>query len=220
MTKSWPFAVMGKGDSTDHGLTRVSLRRAHPLTRIQEALFVAAAFVMWAAPAPTIAAGDWEFDIEPGEWDIAMLEQPRDGHLEHEKLAVGCGRTGLFVQRYSPTGHTPTSVARFDGGAPVVIVWDKLDLPNTMWAHGTTAESLVDGLLRASMVSFQQNGRSEQVTVAFAVAGADRAIMPILGRCAHKVRPKPIVSRADGGITVTWDLLDPGSTGGEAPLGR
>ncbi len=198
----------------------MSSRRACPLARIQEALFVAAAFVMWAAPAPAIAAGDWEFDIEPGEWDIAMLEQARDGYLEHEKLAVGCSRTGLFVQRYSPTGHTPTSVARFDGGAPVVIVWDKLDLPNTMWAYGTTAKSLIDELLRASTVSFQENGRSEQVAVAFAIAGADRAIMPILGRCAHKVHPKANVSRVDGGMSVTRGLLDSGSTGGESPLGR
>lgn len=161
-------------------------------------VLVAAAFVMCAARAPTIAAGDWEFDIEPGEWDIAMLQQSRDGSLEDEKLAVGCGRTGLFVQRYSPTGHTPTSVARFDGGAAVVIVWDKLDLPNTMWAYGTTAESLIDGLLRARTVSFLENGRSEQAAVTFAIADADRAIMPILGRCAHKV-PKAIVSRSDGG---------------------
>lgn len=200
MTKFRPCAIMDKGDLTNRRPGRMSLRRAHPLTRIQEVLLVAGAFVIWAALAPTIAAGDWEFDIEPSEWDITMLEQPRDGYLEHEKLAVGCSRTELFVQRYSPTGHTPTSVVRFDGGAPVVIVWDKLDLPNTMWAYGTTAESLIDGLLGARTVSFQENRRSEQVAVTFDVVGADRAIMPILGHCATRSARK----RSSAGPTVGY----------------
>jgi len=62
------------------------------------ALSVLVASSIWAAPLPLMAAGDWEFDIAPGEWGIAQLEQPRNGYLEQEKFAVGYSRTELFVQ--------------------------------------------------------------------------------------------------------------------------
>jgi hypothetical protein len=151
---------------------------------------------IWAALSPVVPAGDWESDFEPREWDIAMLEQLRDGYLEREKIAVGCSRAELFVQRYSPAGHTPTSIARFDGGADVVIVWDKLDPPNTMWAYGSTAQALIERMLLAETVSFREIDRSERVAVAFDFGGADQALMPVLVRCGKTTRSKTIAIRA------------------------
>src|SRR5262249_5308148 len=177
--------------------------------RACRALSVLVASGIWAAPLPLMAAGDWEFDLAPGDGDIAQLEQPRDGYLEQEKFAVGCSQTELFVQRYSPAGNTPTSVVRFGGGVPVVIVWDKLDLPNTMWAYGATAETVIRGTLLAQTVSFQEIGRLERAPVTFDVGGADLAIKPILDQCAYGVRSKGIAGPADGGTSMIRQALDP-----------
>jgi hypothetical protein len=44
MTKFQPPAIINKGDLTQRRAGRMASRRARPLTRIQEVLFVAAAF--------------------------------------------------------------------------------------------------------------------------------------------------------------------------------
>jgi hypothetical protein len=52
-----------------------------------------------------------------------------------------------------------------------------------MWAYGAAARALVDGLLAARTVSFQEVAAPARAPVAFAVEGASRAVGPIADTC-------------------------------------
>jgi hypothetical protein len=110
-------------------------------------------------------AGDWTSD-EDG-FPIVTLEQKADGYLESEKIAVGCIKHEMFFKRYSPAGNAPSSLIHFDDGTEMSVEWSKLDAPNTMWAYGQLADSIVSKLLSsAKMISFQE-GQREPVAFHF-----------------------------------------------------
>jgi hypothetical protein len=138
------------------------------------------------------AASDWRVDLKISlagslDWVIATLEQPAPGYLEPEKISVGCSGSILYVQRYSPHGHATASIVRFDDGPSRFIAWARLNAPNTMWAYGAAARSLVDGLLSARVVSFQEVAEHPRAPVSFNVAGAVHVVGPIADTCHEGV---------------------------------
>jgi hypothetical protein len=142
--------------------------------------------------ASTAAASDWQVDLKISlagslDWVTATLEQPVRGYLESEKIAVGCSGSILYVQRYSPHGHSTASIVRFDDGPSRFIEWTRLDAPNTMWAYGAAARSIIDGLLSARTVSFQEVSERARVPVNFDVEGAAHVLGPIADTCREGV---------------------------------
>jgi len=142
----------------------------HRVTRLLGAL---AGCVMGAASA---GAEDWLLDFSDSgaaDWIEAASEQEKAGYLEAEKIAVGCSLGGtLYVKRYSPAGYSEVSAVRFDAGPEVLIRWDRLDGPNTMWAHGAVAQLLLDRLRSSQEASFREIGRHPRAPVTFRLAGA------------------------------------------------
>jgi hypothetical protein len=121
------------------------------------------------------------------DWATATLEQKKNGRLESEKIAVGCSGSDFYVQRYSPDGNSHMSIVQFDGGPPLSIEWTRLNAPNTMWAYGLTARLIIDALLSARTVSFQEVDARARAPVTFDVDGARRIIGPIVDICHYDV---------------------------------
>ena len=152
------------------------------------ALTLLAAAAIAAGVAGNAAASDWQVEVQISlggslDWVTATLEQRIRGHLESETIAVGCSGSILFVQRYSPDGNATASIVRFDDGPSRFVEWTRLDAPNTMWAYGAAARSIIDGLLAARTVSFQEVAEPARAPVAFDVEGAPRAVRPIVDTC-------------------------------------
>jgi hypothetical protein len=123
---------------------------------IIEALLVGTFGISFASDA---FAADWMRD-EDG-FPVATLEQKVEGYIKSEKIAVGCAKREFFFERYSPAGNTPSSLIRFDDGTAMSVQWSKLDEPNTMWAYGELAHSIVSKLLSSpNTISFQEGKRA------------------------------------------------------------
>jgi len=142
----------------------------HRATRLLGAI---AGCVIGAASA---VAKDWLLDFSDSgadDWVEAASEQDKAGYLEPEKIAVGCSLgERLYVKRYSPAGYSEVSAVRFDGRPEILIRWDRLDGPNTMWAHGAAAQQLLDGLRSSQEATFREVARHPRAAVTFRLAGA------------------------------------------------
>src|SRR5262245_36574120 len=132
-------------------------------------LSVAALMLAVGAAMPAQADG-WEADYEPGEWLVMALVVNHEGYREAEKLAVGCSDHILFVERYSPAGARPSSGLSLDGGASLLVVWDRIDTPNAMWTYGVAARSLIMELVSGRQASFQELDQPDRLPVLFDLA--------------------------------------------------